>query len=355
MNNLTILITGAGAPGAPGIIKSLRRVRKRQIRIIGVDVDPNSSGFAMVDRWYVGEKAESEEFIPSILQICKREKVELVIPLVTNELLKFATSTSEFDNIGTKVLVSSPEGLRIANNKYLLMKTCREHGIPTPEFYKVTTWNEFEQAVYSLGYPGVPVCFKPPVSRGSRGFRILTEDIDFLDLLINYKPTNVFTNLNNICTILKHAKPFPELLIMEYLEGSEYSVDVLANNGVALIVIPRQREKIKMGISFVGITENNPEITSYSSKISSLLKLHGNIGFQFKLDRNRVPKIIESNPRVQGTIVLCTAAGVNMVYSAVKIALGEDIVDRQQDVRWGVRMIRYWDEVYSEEDRFFKM
>lgn len=355
MNNIAVLITGAGAPGAPGIIKSLRIAGERQIRIIGVDTDPNSIGFAMVDRWYVGEKATSKEFIPSLLQICKKEKVNVLIPLVTDELPKFATSISEFENIGTKVLVSSPEGLRIANNKYLLMKTCREYGIPTPDFYEVATWNEFEQAVYSVGYPGVPVCFKPPVSRGLRGFRILTEDIDPLDLLLNYKPTDIFTNFTNISTILKNAKPFPELLVMEYLPGSEYSADVLVNKGAVLIVIPRRREKIKMGISFVGMTENNPDIIRYSTKISTLLKLHGNVGFQFKLDSTGVAKIIESNPRVQGTIVLCTAAGINMVYNAVKLALGEPIFDKQEDVRWNIKMIRYWDEAYTEDGRFFKI
>ena len=355
MDNIVVLITGAGAPGAPGIIKSLRRVPERQISIIGIDMDPYSAGFAMVDRYYIGERAESEEFIKSVLEICKREKVDVVIPLVTNELLKFAASTSQFESIGTKVLVSSLEGLQIANNKYHLMNTCMEHGIPTPKFFKVTTWNEFKQAVYSLGYPDVPVCFKPPVSRGLRGFRILTEDIDPVDLLFNYKPTDVFTNLDNIHGILKSAKPFPELLVMEYLPGKEYSVDLLADNGAALIVIPRVREKMKMGISFVGITENDSEIISYSSEISALLNLYGNIGLQFKLDSDGIPKIIECNPRVQGTIVLCTAAGINIVYDAVKLALGEPISDKQDDIRWNIKMIRYWDEVYADGSIFFNI
>lgn len=60
MDNITVLITGAGAPGAPGIIKSLRMVTERDIRIIGVDMASESSGFAMVDKWYIGEKAESK-------------------------------------------------------------------------------------------------------------------------------------------------------------------------------------------------------------------------------------------------------------------------------------------------------
>ena len=110
-----------------------------------------------------------------------------------------------------------------------------------------------------------------------------------------------------------------------------------------------------MGISFVGITENNEEIVKSSSKIVSLLGLHGNIGLQFREDADGTPKIIESNPRVQGTIVLCTAAGVNMIYNAVKMALNEEGVERQEEVRWGVRMVRYWDEVYFENGRFFAL
>ncbi len=353
MGDITVLITGAGAPGAPGIIKCLRRVKERKIRIIGVDKDINSSGFAMVDGWYRGETAESEDFIPRIIDICKRECVDVVIPLVTNELMKFAINEVEFEGIGTKVVISGPEGLRTANNKHLLMQICKENGIPVPQFYKVCSWYEFEQAVYKLGYPELPVCFKPPVSRGLRGFRILREDIDRLDLLMNYKPTDVYTTLEDLRGVLEDATPFPELLVMEYLPGKEYSVDVLVNRGKPLIVVPRLREKLKMGISFVGITEDNDAIIEYSRKVVSLLGLHGNIGLQFKLDASGIPKIIESNPRVQGTIVLCLAAGVNLVYDAVKLALGEEITDSQDDVQWGVKMIRYWEEVYIKDDKHF--
>ena len=355
MDNITVLITGAGAPGAPGIIKSLRKVKERKIRIIGVDMDSDSSGFAMVDGGYVGERAESKDFIAKILKICEEEDVDVVIPLVTNELMKFARSLSEFERIGTKVVISSPEGLEIVNNKHHLMQICKENNLPTPQFYKVQSWDEFESAIYDLSYPELPVCFKPPVSRGSRGFRILKEDVNRLDLLMNYKPTDLFTTLEEVSKVLKNAEPFPELLVMDYLLGKEYSVDILVNDGKALIVIPRLREKIKMGISFVGTTEDNEAIIKYSKKVVNLLGLHGNIGLQFKLDANDIPKIIESNPRVQGTIVLCTAAGVNMVYDAVKLALGEQIHDKQEDVKWGVKMIRYWDEVYVEDGKYFSI
>ena len=72
-----------------------------------------------------------------------------------------------------------------------------------------------------------------------RGFRILRDDINHLDLLMNYKPNDVFATLNEMSHTLKDVKTFPELLVMEYVPGKEYSVDVLANNGLAPIVIPR--------------------------------------------------------------------------------------------------------------------
>ncbi len=144
-------------------------------------------------------------------------------------------------------------------------------------------------------------------------------------LLMNEKPNNIFIGFDEFLSICKGANTFPELIIMEYLPGEEYSVDVLADNGRFISAIPRSRDHIKMGISFVGTAVRDKEIIDYSERIVEGLKLNGNIGLQFKRDNNGIPKIIESNPRVQGTIVLCTAAGENMVYEAVKLSLGEKV------------------------------
>ena len=348
MENIAVLITGAGAPGAPGIIKSLRLPDEREIRIIGVDMNQDSVGFSMVDKGYVVPPAADESFICEMLAICQKEKVDVVIPLVTRELMQFAWRKDEFAEIGTAVSISNPQSLGIANNKYLLLKHCARVGIPFPQFIKVDGYDEFQEAVFKLGYPDRNVCFKPPVSNGLRGFRILTEKLDRLDILINQKPINTVTTLEDIAPVLRDADPFPQLLVMEYLPGREYSVDVLADNGDPVVVIPRLRERIRMGISFVGITENNERVIEASRQVIKTLDLNGNIGLQFREDENGIPKIIESNPRVQGTIVLCTAAGANMVYLAAKLALGEKV--EPPAVKWNTKMIRYWEEIYYEED-----
>ena len=117
MKHLTVLITGAGAPGAPGIIKSLSLVRERKIKIIGVDMDKNAVGFAMVDKHYLVPNSENKNFIKEVLRIAKKEKVDVIIPLVTKELLKFAKNKSKFEKFGIKISISEPKGLEIDNNK----------------------------------------------------------------------------------------------------------------------------------------------------------------------------------------------------------------------------------------------
>ena len=48
-------------------------------------------------------------------------------------------------------------------------------------------------------------------------------------------------------------------------------------------------------------------------------------GFQFKLDYADVPKVLECNPRVQGTMVASVFGGTNVIWLSVKEALGPPV------------------------------
>jgi len=74
-----------------------------------------------------------------------------------------------------------------------------------------------------LGYVESRVCFKPPVSKGSRGFRILASDIDRRDLLLNFKPEAVYMSLEEFKEIFSFGD-FPELMPMEVAEGDPFDV-----------------------------------------------------------------------------------------------------------------------------------
>jgi len=348
MRDITVLVTASGAPGAPGIIKSLRLNGERKIRIVATDMNPDSYGLFVAEKGYVVPPGTSDEYIPEMLKIAEKENIDVILPLSTYELMSLSKNKEKFVDLGTEVMVSDPEPLEIANNKGKLYEFLRGEGIPVPDAITVESLSVFERSIFKLGYPDAPVCVKPQISKGSRGFRILRGDVDRLDLFLNSKPDSTITTFEEMISILENAEPFPKLVVMEYLPGKEYSVDLLVKNGEPLITIPRARDVIKLGISFIGTVEYNEEVAEMANKIIRAIGLDYNINLQLKYSSEGIPKIIEVNPRVSGTIVLCTGAGVNMPYLGVKMALGEKIP--QMEPKYGTKMIKYWDEVFITPD-----
>jgi len=348
MGDLKVLLTACGAPGFPSIYKSLINNNERKIEVIGTDMNKDAVGFHMVDKGHIVPSGYSEEFIPAMLDIAEKDGVDVIIPLATYELMVFSENKKRFEDVGTKVLVSDPGPLKTANNKGLLYGFLRERGMDMPASEMAESYDEFMAAIKKLGFPEKNVCFKPQVGKGSRGIRIITSNIDRLDMLMNQKPTHLYTTREEVEQTFAGASNFPKMVVMEELPGLEYSVDTLADKGKAIVTIPRTRDQIKLGISFIGTAVNHTGIIEQTEKIVELIGLDYNIGLQFKEDASGKPKLIEINPRVQGTMVLATACGVTLPYLAVKLALGEDIPEQRPI--WGTRVIRYWNEVFLAPD-----
>ncbi len=341
--HINILMTGAGAPGAPGILKCLQF--NPTFEIVMADANPNAVG-----RWLHAEFetipfAHEKNFIEQLLSICKKRNIHVLMPLITKELVLLAQHKKEFEAQGTKILVSDVDPLEIANNKSRLYQFLEWRGIEVPAYKVVESVEQFKLAVEELGYPDKRICFKPSVSNGSRGFRIMASDMDEYDLLFNQKPGSTYMSLSDAERILA-SKPFPELLVTEYLPGEEYSVDCLTNHGETKLAAPRLRKKMIAGISVEGLFVKEENIMAYCSQIIKELQLHGNIGIQVKKSTEGKFLIVEINPRVQGTIVAGLGAGINLPVLAVKQELGLPTIDEELQIKWGTKFSRYWNEVY---------
>ena len=123
---------------------------------------------------------------------------------------------------------------------------------------------------------------------------------------------------------------------------------MLATGDDVPIVIPRSRSRTRAGISFEGTVEERADLVREATDICRGLGVEYNLNLQFKYDADGVAKMIEINPRVSGTIVMCVGAGANLPYLGVKHALGEPLPD--VDVAWGTRMVRHWDELFYAPD-----
>ncbi len=347
MNACTVLMTGCGAPGAPGIIQCIRRNGECDIRIVAVDRNENAGARDLVDAFYTVPSAEKENFIPAVLDIVRRERVQVVIPIVTRELMKFARARSEFETIGTKLSVMEPDKLEIVNNKAHLLDAMRSHGLRTPNYIRVNTVDELKSACSAMGYPEKALCVKAAVGNGSRGVRFLNANISRFELFFEQKPNSMFISYEELIRTLSERPDMPEMLVMEYLPGTEYSVDFLADHGKVLYSVSRRGLSVVTSNMMSLVVDDNPAVKDLCTQVVETLQLDGNFGFDLLYsDGDREPYVIEINPRLTAGVVSCAAAGVNMPYLGIKRLLGEKLPELQP--RLGTRMSRRYQEAFFD-------
>jgi carbamoyl-phosphate synthase large subunit len=338
-----IFLTGAGAPGGPGIIKALLQAG---YELITSDSNPFASGRFLHEHFIQIPKADEEGFIPFVLKTCIEYKVDVIFPLVTKELRKFSKAKEIFHQNNIQVIVSDYNNLLIANDKGLLYQHLASNDINVPEFEIVTNVDQLQKAAKKLGYPDKPVVIKPTISNGSRGVRILQENIDEHDLLFKSKPNHLYSKLDKIIEILAQ-KPFPPILVSAYLPGFEFTVDTIVQNGIPQLILPRSRTKMNGGISMQGTFIKQEEIISYCDKIIRSLNLSGPVGLQVKEDENGKFKLLEINPRIQGTSVAAMGLGINLPALAVQ-QLFEPLHIDTSVIPWGTSFVRYYEEMFYQ-------
>ena len=93
--------------------------------------------------------------------------------------------------------------------------------------------------------------------------------------------------------------------------------------------VARLRRTIRSGITFDAEVEPDSPLASLSARLGDILSLQYAFGFQWKADGDGQPRILECNPRVQGTMVASALASVNVIWLAVREAVGDGPTARE--------------------------
>ena len=303
-------------------------------------MNPQSTGRHFVDRFFPVPAPKDPKYLDTLLQICRECQVDLIIPQTTNEIEKLSKSKTLIEAQGFKVMVSNHQAIHQANNKFTLIQIFEKLGFPVPKTTLARTPDELIAAAEELGYPNVPVVVKPPVSNGMRGFRILKPHAWNAARFFAEKPSGTEIELDELLTIFKTAETWPEILVSEYLPGQEFSVDAFIGKKTSLAVV-RQRDNIRSGISFTTTPLPHPQMETMTLEVGRFLGLQSVFGMQYKLDQEGSPKILECNPRVQGTMVATLSTGLNLIEAGAQEALGCP-VESFPTPQFGQSFNRYW-------------
>ena len=340
MREVTVLITACGNAYMPGTATSVKNNGERKIRLIGADMNHDDTILQMFDQYYQVPRGDDPGYADALLDICIKEQVDVVIPIMSVELETLAKNADKFKAAGVALSVSRLEALKIANNKLALFEFMEENGIPTPKFCCVNSVEDVDRAIAHIG---VPVVFKTNEGSGSRGMRIIDPSKSRFDILFHEKPTSAYVTLQDFKETLQEGQ-MPPMMAMEYLPGHEYTVDMLCDNGKVLYNMCRRGLNVQTSIILDGVVEDKPEITNLCAMVAEKLKLTGNIGFDVKERADGTPVIMECNPRATAGVSEFTASGVNLLYLNVKRCLGEPLPE--VNPKYGVIMKRRYQEMY---------
>jgi carbamoyl-phosphate synthase large subunit len=339
---LTILLTAVGCPGAAALIRALHSVQEREVRIVGVDLAERSVGRHLCDVFELVPHGNDPGFAEAVLEICRRERVDAVLPQSSFTLEGLAREKDRFEGIA--VIVSSLESIRRCNDKAETYALLDSIGVRGPAWRRVRGGVELERAARELGYPEHDVCMKPLFSSGSRGFRQLSASADRREQLLTGRPgVAEALRLEEAAELIGTSDI--ELLVMELATGKERTIDGYAEKGEILLGHPKTREAMRAGLAMYFETLDDPGLMETAARIVAELGLDGFFNIQLVGDQ-----VIEINPRIS-TIVY--QEDLNLPYLGVKRALGEISAEEMRSyaarVRTTRRTLRYFDQIDWDE------
>lgn len=314
---MNILVTGAGGPAGVAVIEILRQ---SEHQVIAVDMSAHSAGLFLVppERRFVVPGGTRMGFIPAIIDICRNENVDLIIPTVDAELIPLATNENIFRAMGVQLALSPLETLRTALDKWKLADALRGK-TPLPR-------TEVLDEKFSASDWVYPVVVKPRVGSGSRGVRIIhrAEDMD---------------------GIRRDGK----CIVQSYLPGEEFSVDLFGTD-TDVVGSARRRVKMNGGVAVISQTVDIPELVEDAVAIYRHIGLKYAVNIQFRMDEKGMPRLLEINPRFPGGTSLTQRAGLKWVDATVQIAQGlRPTLNR--DLEECV-MVRRYEEQYLSPENF---
>jgi carbamoyl-phosphate synthase large subunit len=334
---ITVVITASGAPGTAALVRALRQNGEREVRLVGTDTSEHSVGRHLCDAFHLVPPGSDPSFPDAIRELAVREGGHVILPQSSFELEGLAGAIDRFD--GVAVLVSPLEAIRRSNDKAESYALLHRLGLPAPEFRRARGATELAAAASELGYPDQPVCFKPLVSSGSRGFHILDSTVDRAYQLLHERPGSVAMRLEEAVELLRTDDT--QLIVMELATGAERTIDGIANGREIVLGHPKTRESIRAGLAMYFVSLEDEGLMELASIIVAELRLEHFFNIQLVGEQ-----VIEINPRIS-TIVY--QDDLNLAYLGVKRALGE-ITDAELGalkprVRPGRTALRYFDQL----------
>ena len=305
------IVIGAGELQIP-LIKAAKNIG---LTVIATDQNPKALGFEFADDFIIADTMNAQESLKKIQEyVSLKGAIHGVATAGTDASYTVATIAHHFNLSG-----HHPDAALNASDKALMRKAFEKAGVPIPLYKTISNLEEALSFFEELNH----ICVvKPTRNMGARGVS-LVKSIEELTSAITLAQEN--------------NREFPEILIEEFIDAHELSIDALINDGAITItgiadrIIEYPPYFVETGHILPSSLDNEwleRAVLTFKDGIKALGLSHGAAKADLKISKDET-WVIEIAARLSGGFMSSHtfpfATGIPLHEYMVKTALGENI------------------------------
>lgn len=297
MSDINILVLSAGR--RVELIERFKRARKNlgiMGKVVAVDITDTAPAIYFADSFHLVPRISHEDYIDAIVDVCIKESIDLIVPTIDTELIKLAENRSYIESrTNAKLLLSDDRVINVCRNKNNTQAFFEENGFGVP---RLITKNDIKNGSFSF-----PLFIKPQDGSSSiNTFKVNNrEELDFF---------------------VKYIK---DPIIQEFMEGTEFSVDVFCDfDGNPITIVPRIRLVMRSGEISKGQIVKDRAVIEDVHRLIGVLKPIGHVTVQCMKTKNGI-EYIEINPRFGGGAPMSIDAGADSCENLYRLMLGQKL------------------------------
>lgn len=320
----TILVSGASGVVGYGALKSLRS-GKPDYKLIGTSIYDDSVAPAFCDVFELAPMTNNEHYIDWLCGLIKKHHIDMVIPGIEIDMLKWDKERVKIEKSGAKALLNNLHLIELCSDKWNFYEKLHQSGSKLAIDSRLS--GSFEDLKKAFG---LPFLLKPRQGFASKGIAIIESNETFM------------LHKNNLGSVVM-AQP---------IVGSneaEYSISAFFDKSSQLLLSMSLKRKLaKEGFTEKAQTADLPGAKEAINELAKLLQPVGPTNFQFRVHEGQL-KLLEINPRISSATSIRTAFGYNESVMSVEYFL-DNIVPAQPKLKRGYAVRYTEDHIFYDSD-----
>lgn len=312
---MNILLTSVGRRAY--MVKYFKELLQDNGTVHVCNSDDKSIAFKYADKKVISPLIYDDDYIPFLIKYCKENGIDIIISLFDIDLLILAKNKKEFENIGTRVIVSDPYIIDICNDKWKTYLFLNQNGFHTPKTFQTI---QDVKCKIEEGVLTYPIIVKPRYGCGSLSVSIAYDEEDLL-----YLAKKVNREINETYLKYESKNTKEKVIYQECLFGQEYGVDIINNlEGENQSVIVRKKIAMRSGETDIAELVDEPIIRNTLAELGRITKHIANMDCDVILV-GAEPYILEMNARFGGGYPFSHMGGCNLPRAIIEWAEGKEV------------------------------